>query len=182
MPPFLCIKTYWRKKPDRKAAAQMTKSDHLGCFEERISKKSGLTLIKNRHDKLVPTRIQNNWRVCINYRKLNQATRKDHFPLPFNDQVLERLAEKSHYCFLNGFFGYMQIHIAPIDQHKTTFTCPFSTFAYTWMSFGLCNTSSTFQRCMINNFLDLLKDCMEVFMDDFTAKLRTSQPIKSISA
>ncbi|RDY14384.1 Retrovirus-related Pol polyprotein, partial [Mucuna pruriens] len=62
----------------------------------------------------------------------------------------------------------MQIHIAPEDQHKTTFTCPFGTFAYTRMPFGLCNAPSTFQRCMTSIFSDLLQDCMEVFMDDFT--------------
>ncbi|RDX77003.1 Retrovirus-related Pol polyprotein from transposon 17.6, partial [Mucuna pruriens] len=82
--------------------------------------------------------------------------------------ILEKLSGKSHYCFLDGFFGYMQIHIALEDQHKTTFTCPFGTFAYTCMPFGLCNAPSTFQRCMTSIFLDLLQDCMEIFMDDFT--------------
>ncbi|RDX80258.1 Retrovirus-related Pol polyprotein from transposon 17.6, partial [Mucuna pruriens] len=96
------------------------------------------------------------------------ATRKDHFPLPFIDQMLEKLAGKSHYCFLDGFSSYMQIHIAPVDQHKTTFTCPFGTFVYTHMPFGLCNAPSTFQRCMMSIFSDLLQDCIEVFMDDFT--------------
>ncbi|RDX84052.1 hypothetical protein CR513_34961, partial [Mucuna pruriens] len=67
--------------------------------------------------------------ICIDYRRLNQATRKDQFPLPFIDQVLEKLAGKSHYYFLDGFYGYMEIHIALEDQHKTTFTCPFGTFA-----------------------------------------------------
>ncbi|RDX95543.1 Retrovirus-related Pol polyprotein, partial [Mucuna pruriens] len=62
----------------------------------------------------------------------------------------------------------MQIHIALEDQHKTTFTCPFGTFAYTRMPFGLCNALSMFQRCMMSIFSDLLQDCMEVFMDDFT--------------
>ncbi|RDX91939.1 Retrovirus-related Pol polyprotein, partial [Mucuna pruriens] len=62
----------------------------------------------------------------------------------------------------------MQIHIALEDQHKTNFTCPFGTFAYTRMPFGLCNASSTFQCCMINIFSDLLQECIEVFMDDFT--------------
>ncbi|RDX64474.1 Retrovirus-related Pol polyprotein from transposon 17.6, partial [Mucuna pruriens] len=95
------------------------------------------------------------------------ATRKDHFPLPVIDQVLEKLARKSHYCFLDGFSRYMQIHIVPEDQHKTTFTCPFGTFAYSRMPFGLCNAPSTFQRCMTSIFSDLLQDCMEVFMDDF---------------
>ncbi|RDX90315.1 hypothetical protein CR513_27845, partial [Mucuna pruriens] len=73
-----------------------------------------------------------------------EATTKDHFPLPFIDQVLERLVGKSHYCFLDGFSRYMQIHIVPANQHKTTFTCPFGTFAYTRMQFGLCNASSMF--------------------------------------
>ncbi|RDX87912.1 hypothetical protein CR513_30561, partial [Mucuna pruriens] len=92
-----------------------------------MPKKFGMTVIKNQHDELVPMRIQNNWR----------ATHKDHFPLPFIDQVLEKLSGKSHYYFLDGFFGYMQIHRALEDQDKTTFTCPFGTFAYTRMPFGL---------------------------------------------
>ncbi|RDX74008.1 Retrovirus-related Pol polyprotein, partial [Mucuna pruriens] len=133
-----------------------------------VPKKSGMTVMKNQQDELVPTRIQNSWRVCIDYRRLNQATRKDHFPLPFIDQMLEKLAGKSHYCFLDGFSGYMQIHIALEDQHKTTFTCPFGTFAYTRMPFGLCNAPSTFQCCMTSIFSNLLQECMEVFMDDFT--------------
>ncbi|RDY01711.1 Retrovirus-related Pol polyprotein, partial [Mucuna pruriens] len=121
-----------------------------------VHKKSGMTVMKNQHDELVPMRIQNNWRVCIDYRRLNQATHKEHFPLPFIDQVLEKLAGKSHYCFLDGFSRYMQIHIAPEDQRKTTFTCPFGTFAYTRMPFGLCNVPIHFN------------DCIEVFIDDFT--------------
>ncbi|RDX84547.1 Retrovirus-related Pol polyprotein, partial [Mucuna pruriens] len=127
-----------------------------------VSKKSEMTFTKNQHDEL------NNWQVSIDYRRLNQATSKDHFPLPFIDQVLEKLVGKSHYYFLDGFSGYMQIHIALEDQHKTTFTCPFGTFEYTCMPFGLCNAPTTFQRCMTSIFLDLLQDCMEVFMDDFT--------------
>ncbi|RDX82975.1 Retrovirus-related Pol polyprotein from transposon 17.6, partial [Mucuna pruriens] len=133
-----------------------------------VLKKSGMTVTRNQHNELVPTRIQNSWRVCIDYRRLNQATRKDHFPLPFIDQILEKLVGKSHYCFLDGFSSYMQIHTAPEDQHKTTFACPFGTFSYTRMPFGLCNAPSTFQRCMTSIFSDLLQDCMEVFMDDFT--------------
>ena len=81
--------------------------------------------------------------------------------------MLERLAGKSHYCFLNGFSGYMQITIAPEDQENTTFTCPFDTFAYRRMPFGLCNAPSTFQQCMISIFSDFLENCIEVFMDDF---------------
>jgi len=111
--------------------------------------------------------VQNSWRVCIDYRRLNQETRKEHFPLRFIDQMLERLAGKFHYCFLDGFSGYFQIHIAPEDQEKTTFTCPFGTFAYRRMPFGLCNAPSTFQRCMLSIFSDFLEKFIEVFMDDF---------------
>ena len=133
-----------------------------------VPKKTGLTVIRNKKEELIPTRVQNSWRVCIDYRRLNQVTKKDHFPLPFIDQMLERLAGKSHYCFLDGFSGYMQITIAPEDQEKTTFTCPFGTFAYRRMPFGLCNAPGTFQRCMISIFSDFLENCIEVFMDDFT--------------
>nr|GEU60989.1 reverse transcriptase domain-containing protein [Tanacetum cinerariifolium] len=73
--------------------------------------------------------------------KLNDATRKDHFPLPFMDQMLERLARNEFYCFLDGFSGYFQISIDPQDQEKTTFTCHYGTFAYRRMPFGLCNVS-----------------------------------------
>nr|GEW91268.1 hypothetical protein [Tanacetum cinerariifolium] len=75
----------------------------------------------------------------IYYRKLNDATRKDHFSLPFIDQMLERLAGNEFYYFLDGFSGYFQIPIDPQDQEKTTFTCPYGTFAYRRMPFGLCN-------------------------------------------
>ncbi|XP_042388424.1 uncharacterized protein LOC121980456 [Zingiber officinale] len=113
-----------------------------------VPKKLGVTVVTNEENELVPTRVKNSWRVCVDYRKLNQASRKDHYPLPFIDQMLERLAGKSHYCFLDGYTGYFQICIDPEDQEKTTFTCPFGTFAYRQMPFGLCNAPGTFQRCM----------------------------------
>nr|GFB28388.1 reverse transcriptase domain-containing protein [Tanacetum cinerariifolium] len=127
-----------------------------------------MTVIKNDENELVPTRLVTGWRVCIDYRKLNEATRKDHFPLPFMDQMLERLAGNEYYCFLDGFFGYFQIPIDPKDQEKTTFTCPYGTFAYKRMPFGLCNAPGTFQRCMMAIFHDMIERTMEVFMDDFS--------------
>jgi hypothetical protein len=133
-----------------------------------VPKKAGLTVVTNKDNELVPTRIQSGWRVCIDYRKLNAATRKDHFPLPFIDQMVERLAGHEYYCFLDGYSGYNQIPVDPEDQEKTTFTCPFGTFAYRRMPFGLCNAPATFQRCMISIFSDMVERIMEIFMDDFS--------------
>ncbi|GJV15632.1 reverse transcriptase domain-containing protein [Tanacetum coccineum] len=133
-----------------------------------VPKKGGITVVKNDDNDLIPTRLVTGWRVCIDYRKLNEATRKDHFPLPFMDQMLERLAGNQYYCFLDGFSGYFQIPIDPKDQEKTTFTCPYGTFAYRRMPFGLCNAPDTFQRCMMAIFHDMIEKTMEVFMDDFS--------------
>nr|GFA84971.1 reverse transcriptase domain-containing protein [Tanacetum cinerariifolium] len=126
-----------------------------------VPKKGGMTVIKNDENELVPTRLVTGWRVCIDYRKLNEATRKDHFPLPFMDQMLERLAGNEYYCFLDGFSGYFQIPIDPKDQEKTTFTCPYGTFAYKRIPFGLCNAPGTFQRCMMEIFHDMIEKTME---------------------
>ncbi|GKD66171.1 reverse transcriptase domain-containing protein [Tanacetum coccineum] len=138
-----------------------------------VPKKGGMTVITNEENELIPTRLVTGWRVCIDYRKLNEATRKDHFPLPFMDQMLERLAGNEYYCFLDGFSGYFQIPIDPKDQEKTTFTCPYGTFAYRRMPFGLCNAPGTFQRCMMAIFHDMIEKTMEVFMDDFSVFGRT---------
>nr|GFA12366.1 reverse transcriptase domain-containing protein [Tanacetum cinerariifolium] len=107
------------------------------CPVHCVFKKGGMTVIKNDENELVLTHLVTSWRVCIDYRKLNGATRKDHFLLPFMDQMLERLSGNEYYCFLDGFFGYFQIPIDPKDQEKTTFTCPYGTFAYKRMPFGL---------------------------------------------
>jgi hypothetical protein len=133
-----------------------------------VPKRAGLTVVKNKDDELVPTRVQSGWRVCIDYRKLNAATRKDHFPLPFIDQMVERLARHKYYCFLDGYSGYNQVPVDLEDQEKTTFTCPFGTFAYRRMPFGLCNAPATFQRCMISIFSDMVEHFLEIFMDDFS--------------
>jgi hypothetical protein len=100
-----------------------------------VPKKSGITVVENSVGELIPQRTTTGWRVCIDYRKLNSHTRKDHFPLPFIDQILERLAGQSYYCFLDGYSRYNQVAVDPQDQEKTTFTCPFGTFVYRRMPF-----------------------------------------------
>nr|GEU38079.1 DNA-directed DNA polymerase [Tanacetum cinerariifolium] len=108
-----------------------------------VLKKGGMTVVANVNNELIPTRLVTGWRVCIYYRKLNDATRKDHFPLPLMDQMLERPGENY-------------------------FHMPYGTFAYRRMPFGLCNAPSTFQRCMMSIFHDMIEKTMEVFMDDFS--------------
>ncbi|GJY36288.1 hypothetical protein Tco_0421666 [Tanacetum coccineum] len=89
-----------------------------------VPKKGGMTVVTNDENELVPTRLVMGWRVCIDYRKLNEATRNDHFPLPFMDQMLERLAGNEYYCFLDGFSGYFQIPIDPNDQERNVCLSP----------------------------------------------------------
>jgi hypothetical protein len=105
--------------------------------------------------------------MCIDYWKLNKATKKDHFPLLFIDEMLERLANHSFFYFLGGYSGYHQIPIHPDDQSKTTFICSYRTYTYRRMSFGLCNALASFQRCMMSIFYDMIEEIMEVFMNDF---------------
>ncbi|WRX31367.1 Reverse transcriptase domain - like 10 [Theobroma cacao] len=140
-----------------------------------VPKKEGMTVVANDNNELILTRTVIGWRVCMDYRKLNKATRKDHFPLPFIDQMLDRLASKEYYCFLDGYSSYNQIAIAPEDQEKTTFICPYGTFAFRRMPFGLCNTPATFQRCMMAIFTDMVEKCLEgtqeVRRDKFGAQL-----------
>ena len=133
-----------------------------------VHEKSGVTMVANEHNELIPTRVTTSWRVCIDYRKLNVGTRKDHFPIPFVDQMLERVAGHEFYCFLGGYSRYNQIEIALEDQEKTTFTYPFGTFAFRKMPFGLCNAPGTFQRCMMGIFSDMIEHILEIFMDDFS--------------
>ena len=98
--------------------------------------------------------------MCIDYRKLNTATRKDHYILPFIEKMLDRLARHSHYCFFDGYSSYNQIAIVQEDKEKSTFTCPYGTFAFRRMPFGLCNAPATFQKCMMSIFSDLVEEVM----------------------
>jgi hypothetical protein len=124
-------------------------------------------VVKNEKNELILQRTVNRWWMCIDYRKQNKATKEDHFPLPFIDEMLERLAKHAYFCFLDGYSGFVQIPIHPDDQHKTTFTCPYGTFAYRRMHFGLCNALASFQHCMMVVFSEFIEEIVEVFMDDF---------------
>jgi hypothetical protein len=138
-----------------------------------VPKNGGLTMVKNKRNELIPQRTVTKWRMCIDYRKLNKATKKDHFPLRFIDEMLERLENHTYFCFLEGYLGFMEIPIHSDDQHKTTFTCPYGTFAYRRMPFGLCNTPTSFQRCMMAVFSEFIEEIVKVFMDDFSVYWKT---------
>ncbi|XP_015165371.1 uncharacterized protein [Solanum tuberosum] len=113
-----------------------------------VPKKGGITVVTNAKNELIPQRPVMGWRICMDYKKLNKWTLKDHFPMPFMDQMVDRLAGKGWYYFLDGYAGYNQISITPKDREKTTFTCPYGTFAFKRMSFGLCNPPTIFsERC-----------------------------------
>jgi hypothetical protein len=137
---------------------------HVHC----VPKKGGITIVPNENNELIPQRVVVGYRMCINFRKVNKVTKKDHYPLPFIDQMLERLSKKTHFCFLDGYSGFSQIAVKKQDQEKTTFTCPYRTYAYKHMPFGLCNAPATFQRRMSATFHGFCEEIVEVFMDDFS--------------
>ena len=121
----------------------------------------------NENGELVPIRPIVVYRMCIDFRKLNRETRKNHKPIQFMDKILERLTNNSYFCFLDGYSGYSQISIQPEDQEKTTFTCPYGTYAYRLIPFGLCNAAATFQECVLKIFDDLVEKTMEVLTNDY---------------
>ncbi|XP_015162832.1 RNA-directed DNA polymerase homolog [Solanum tuberosum] len=117
-------------------------------------------------NELISIRIVTGWRICMDDHKLNEPNRKNHKPVPFIDQMLDRLVGQEYYCFLDGCSGYDYISISSEDQEKITFTCPYGTSELKRMTFGFSNAPATFQRCMMAIYHDMFDDSMELFMDD----------------
>nr|GEY56487.1 DNA-directed DNA polymerase [Tanacetum cinerariifolium] len=119
-----------------------------------VPKKGGMTVVANENNELIPTRFVTGWRVCIDYRKLNDATRKDHFPLPFMDQMLERLAVNEFYCFLDGTFQrcMMSIFHDMIKKTMKVFMDDFSVFGDNFSS-CLINLDKMLNRCEETNLV-----------------------------
>ncbi|RVW11778.1 Retrovirus-related Pol polyprotein from transposon 297 [Vitis vinifera] len=133
-----------------------------------VPKKSGITVVQNEKGEEITTRLTSGWRVCIDYRKLNAVTRKIIFHCHLLTKCWRESLDIHSIVSWMGIQGYFQIEIDLADQEKTTFTCPFGTYAYRRMPFGLCNAPATFQRCMLSIFSDMVERIMEVFMDDIT--------------
>ena len=106
--------------------------------------------------------------ICQDFCKLNSVTKKDYFPLPFTNAILDGVARHECYSFLDGFSSYNQVHIAVEDRPLTTFTTNWGTFAYNVMLVELCNAPATFQRTMTNAFQQYLRKFIEIFLDDFS--------------
>jgi hypothetical protein len=104
-------------------------------------------------------------RVCVDYRDINKACPKDNYPTPFVDQIVDDCAGSEIFSLMDGFSGYNQINIFPVDQHKTAFICPWGTFAYQKLPFGLKNVGVTFQRAMSYAFHDI-KHIVQPYLDD----------------
>ena len=132
-----------------------------------IPKHGGITTIQNDKDEVLPSRTITEYKMCVDFRKLNKITIKEHQPLPFMEQIIDRITSNSYYCILDANSGFSQIQIHPEDQEKTTFTCPYGTYAYRRMPFGLCNASATFQKCMMNIFGNFVEDIVDVLFKNF---------------
>ena len=133
-----------------------------------VPKKRGTTLIRTENNALLPSRPVTGWRICIDYRKLNKATRKDHFPLLFLNQILDRLAEHEYYYFLDGYWVIIRSLYHRRTKRKQHLHARMVFFSFRRMPFGLCNAPGTFQRCMMAIFSDMVERTIEVFMDDFS--------------
>ncbi|MCO5554173.1 hypothetical protein L7F22_007699 [Adiantum nelumboides] len=163
-------------KPDAKPVAQ--KLRRLGVVQQEallleVNKllKAGfiypVTNSKWVSPVVVTPKKNGKWRVCVDYKPLNAATKRDHFPLPFQDEILNEVAGHERYTVCDGYSGYYQIRIVEEDQHKTTFITPWGCFAFRVMPFGLTNVPSTFTRFTSFIFQPFFGKSIRVFLDDF---------------
>ncbi|MCO5583550.1 hypothetical protein L7F22_037461 [Adiantum nelumboides] len=170
------IKHHIDLKPDAKQVAQ--KLRRLGVVQQEallfeINKllKAGFIYPVTNFEWISPVVVtpkkNGKWRVCVDYKPLNAATNRDHFPLPFQDVILNEVARHEHYTICDGYSGYYQIRIAEEDQHKTTFITPWGCFAFQVLPFGLTNTQSTFTMFTSFIFQPFFGKSIRVFLDDF---------------
>lgn len=125
---------------------------------------------------LVPmTKPTGGIRFCMDFRDLNKACPKDDFPLPNIDMIVDIIAGNGMLSLMDDFLGYNQIKIAPKDQHKMAFTCPWGTYCWNVMPFGLKNARATYQRAMTTLFHDMIHNIMEDYVDDILTKSQTRE-------
>jgi hypothetical protein len=108
------------------------------------------------------------FKICVDFRKLNATTKKDSYPLPFIDEVLNIVVGHDVYSFLNGRSRYHQIFIVQEDKYKTTFVIDWGAFTWVVLPFGVKNGPPTYQKVVSRAFRDYLYKFMKIFLDDFT--------------
>jgi hypothetical protein len=111
--------------------------------------------------------------VCVDYRDINKSCPKDNYLTPFIDQIVDDCAGSEIFSLMDGFSSYNQINILLADQHKTAFICPWGTFAYQKLPFGLKNAGETFQRAMSYTFHDI-KHIVQPYLDDLPSTFHAS--------
>jgi hypothetical protein len=164
------IKTYPDAKPIRQCLCPVhpRKASTIKLEVKKILKASFIypVALTDWVSNLVPIdKKQGTICVCVDYRDINKACEKDNFPTPFVDQIVDDCAESEIFSLMDGFSRYNQINIVPEYQHKTAFICPWGTFSYRKLHFGLKNAGTTFQRAMSYAFLDI-KHIVQPYLDD----------------
>jgi Reverse transcriptase (RNA-dependent DNA polymerase) len=119
-------------------------------------------------------------RVCIDYRRLNDQTVKDPFPVPFLEASLDQVAGNEAYSLMDGFSGYNQVRMDGEARKFTTFITEWGAFQWLVLPFGLCNGPSTFQRLMMMMFHEFLNHFMQVYIDDFVVYGRTCDHLEKL--
>ena len=167
------IKTYPTAKPVRQNLRQvhLRKAAAIKAEIEKLLKARFIYPVPLTEwvSNVVPVnKNQGTIRVYIDFRDLNKACRKDNFPTPHIDQIIENCVESVIFLFMDGFSGYNQIEILPSDQHKKEFIFPWGTFSYKKLPFGLKNAGTVFQRVMSYAIYDI-KHIVEPYLDNLLA-------------